>query len=601
MNQHTFHVPVMGIAYTVDTPVKVAHLGIDSVVSLVDDFLLEKLRKIYCMKYSLPYTEITDKIEDFRAERITSYLNLLHEVAEKKYEEIKSSASSKMDELREYMGMLPDSSAIKQEFKKFSSKRIDLNDIKTWVKNNLSMGSIDVNIMTKIDKENYLKGEKLPSEFNDAHAALRGYANSKLNSSVILSAGLNPRLYAYIENFKDFHPDSNGNIRKRIALKVSDFKSALIQGKYLAKKGLWVSEFRIESGLNCGGHAFATEGHLLGPILAEFKERREELVNSMHELFATAQKAKKRYIPASPLQLKVTAQGGVGTADEHQFLMENYQLDSVGWGSPFLLVPEATTVDATTLKQLEEAEEKDLYLSDISPLGLPFNSLRGNTKDLEKLSLIKEGKPGSACPRKFVALNTEFSNKGICTASRHYQNKKLKELDAQPLSGKDYMAKFNRIVEKSCICVGLGTPALLENQIDTKREGKGVSVCPGPNLAYFTKKMSLKDITDHIYGRKNMISRTDRPNMFMKELNMYVDYLKKKVKESDVNITLKQQNHLLRFGSNLDEGVDYYFMMYSGVKDMLESSRASVLEDLQSSRKAIRRLMNSVRKLPLSE
>jgi hypothetical protein len=26
--------------------------------------------------------------------------------------------------------------------------------------------------------------------------------------------------------------------------------------------------------LNCGGHAFATEGHLLGPILEEFKQRK---------------------------------------------------------------------------------------------------------------------------------------------------------------------------------------------------------------------------------------------------------------------------------------------------------------------------------------
>ena len=44
---------------------------------------------------------------------------------------------------------------------------------------------------------------------------------------------------------------------------MSDFRSALIQGKFLAKKGLEVAEFRIESGLNCGGHAFATDGHLM--------------------------------------------------------------------------------------------------------------------------------------------------------------------------------------------------------------------------------------------------------------------------------------------------------------------------------------------------
>ena len=38
---HSFHIPVMGIGFTVDTPVKVAQYGIDSVVSIVDDILLE--------------------------------------------------------------------------------------------------------------------------------------------------------------------------------------------------------------------------------------------------------------------------------------------------------------------------------------------------------------------------------------------------------------------------------------------------------------------------------------------------------------------------------------------------------------------------------
>ena len=38
--KHTFHIPVMGTGFTLDTPLKVAHLGIDSVVSIVDDVLI---------------------------------------------------------------------------------------------------------------------------------------------------------------------------------------------------------------------------------------------------------------------------------------------------------------------------------------------------------------------------------------------------------------------------------------------------------------------------------------------------------------------------------------------------------------------------------
>jgi len=38
-----------------------------------------------------------------------------------------------------------------------------------------------------------------------------------------------------------------GKYLKEIVLKVSDFRSALIQGKFLAKMGIWgVSEYRIE-------------------------------------------------------------------------------------------------------------------------------------------------------------------------------------------------------------------------------------------------------------------------------------------------------------------------------------------------------------------
>jgi len=457
------------------------------------------------------------------------------------------------------------------------------------------MGSIDVNIMTKVDKDNYKKGEKLPIEYNDAHAALRGFANSDLKSSIILSAGMNPRLYSYMEQFEDFYPDINGKIKKKIVLKVSDFKSALIQGKFLAKKGLWISEYRIESGLNCGGHAFATEGHLLGPILAEFRDNRKELIQSVHEILVQALSNKNRPVPTSELLLKITTQGGVGTAEEHQFLIDHYKVDSVGWGSPFLLVPEATTVDSSTLKQLIKAKEEDLYLSNISPLGIPFNSLKGNTKDLEKSSLIARGKPGSPCSKKFAALNNEFSEKTICTASRQYQSLKLKKLDKEGVSPNEYQNEFNKIVDKSCICVGLGTSTLLANNLDTRTEGNGVSVCPGPNMAYFSRSMSLKNITDHIYGRSNMISRNDRPNMFMKELKIYIDFLKEKIEEMKVSITKKQETYLLNFEKNLIEGINYYYSLFSELKGNFEDSKSTILNDLESNKKTLHLLLNKDR------
>lgn len=104
--------------------------------------------------------------------------------------------------------MLPDALQLKEEFNKLLNQNIQ--KVQNWLDEHLNLGSIDVNIMTKLDKENYFNNEKLSSEYNDAHAALRGFANSNLESSLVLSAGLNPRLYSYLEKFEDFYPDENG-------------------------------------------------------------------------------------------------------------------------------------------------------------------------------------------------------------------------------------------------------------------------------------------------------------------------------------------------------------------------------------------------------
>jgi hypothetical protein len=413
----------------------------------------------------------------------------------------------------------------------------------------------------------------------------------------VLSAGMNPRLYTYLEQFEDFYPDENGIIKKKIVLKVSDYRSALIQGKFLAKKGLWVSEYRIESGLNCGGHAFATDGFLMGPILNQFKEEKENLIQSVYEILAKALDQKNKVVPKSILPLKITAQGGVGTTEEHNFLINHYKVDSVGWGTPFLLVSEATTVDKSTIEKLVEAKEEDLYLSNISPLGIPFHSLKGNTKDLEKAQLIEKGRPGSSCPKKFVAMNKDFLDTGICTASRQYQHLKIKELDKQELAVEDYEYEYNKITEKSCTCVGLGTSALLAYGLDTKTEGPGVSVCPGPNMAYFAKTMELHEIIGHIYGKTNVITRKDRPHMFIKELHIYLDYLQARIAESRIEITDKQRKYFLTFAGNLNDGITYYQELFNNLKEEFPESKGQILCLLDEGRKTLKNLVQEIENL----
>ena len=580
-DKHTFHIPVMGLGFTVDTPVKVAKYGISSVISIVDDFMIEKMREAYCRMFNKPFNPISRKSEDFRAERITSYLNLIDEVVKEKFEELKNSIHEKSHELEKYFDMLPDFSGLKQKYKDLVQNNHSIKEIQAWLHKNLSLGSIDVNIMTKLDKPNFNKKEQLPVEFNDAHAALRGFAKSNLNSSIVLSAGMNPRLYGYMEKFNDFFPDEEGNLKKKITLKVSDYRSALIQGKFLAKKGLWVSEFRIESGLNCGGHAFASDGFLLGPILVEFKNKREELIQTLFEIYEKGLKNKNRLSPGKPSEIMFTAQGGVGTAEEHQFLVDHYNLDSIGWGSPFLLVPEVSIVDDETRELLRAAREEDLYLSSISPLGVPFNSLKGSSQDIITMERVEAGKPGSPCPKKYLVSNTEFTENYICTASSQYQKIKLKELDENDLSAEDHKKQFNKIVEKSCLCVGLSASALIVNKMPPESKEKSVAVCPGPNLAYFSEIVSLKQMIDHIYGRINIIKRNDRPNLFIKEIKIYIDYFKNKIEESSKPITDKQAKYFDLFQKNMMDGIEYYKELFSSVKENFEDIKSDVLRELE--------------------
>ena len=575
---HTFHIPVMGLAYTIDSPIRLGRYGISSVISIMDDDLIEKMNAFYSAKFEIPYHEITQKIHDYRALRITSYLNLVDKIVKEKFENFKAEIVENKTALENYIAILPIKSEIKKGLENLLENGFELKEnIKHYIESNLYSGDIDVNIMTKLDKDNFEKNEQLSIEFNDAHAALRGFANSNLESSVVLSAGMNPRLYSYFENFTSFFPDLNSHLKKKITLKVSDFRSAMIQGNFLAKKGLWVSEYRIESGLNCGGHAFATEGFLLGPILEEFKSKKDQLIQSAHELMTKALAQKEMNVPEKPLNLKITVQGGVGTSEEHEFLLDHYEVDSVGWGTPFLLVPEATSVDKETRELLIKAKEDDLYLSHISPLGIPFNTLRGTTNELFKQKRIDESKAGSSCPKRFLALSKDLDAKGICTSSKKYQDIKLAELEEQKdtLSEENFKKKSFNITEKACLCVGLANASYLENDIKIKGQAQGVIICPGPNMAYFDQEVSLSKMIQHIYGSANVLQNTHRPNMFVKELIMYVDYLKKEILNISNEITATQIKKLNAFKSNLLDGISYYEELFSN-ENYFGKSKATI-------------------------
>lgn len=553
---HSFHIPVMGLGFTVDSPLKVAKFGISSVVSIMDDHLLEEMRRLYSRKLAVPYIPIDDKMEDYRAKRITAYLNLLHDEVIRQIEAIKSQDFETGKDIEQYFELLPNSHPSKKMYHQMlQSQGNEKREQQALLKRSVLPGNIDVNIMTKVDKINFdNEGNELPREYSDALSALRGFANSKVNGSVVFSAGMNPALFSYAEQFADFFPDANGKIKKGIILKVSDYRSALIQGRFLAKKGLWVSEFRIESGLNCGGHAFATDGLLIGPILEEFKTNRDSLTQTLW--ISCQQILQEKGMPEMPVGLKpkITYQGGIGNARENQFLMEYYELDGTGWGSPFLLVPEATSVDEDTLQRLINARKSDFYLSHASPLGVPFNNLRTSSGEDQRKSRIAKNRPGSPCYKKFLTFSTEFSTKPICTASREYQNLKIKKFEA----GETSKQELDEVLEKDCLCEGLSAPAILNAGGTPKRNLNAVTICPGPNLAYFKGIFSLKEMVDHIYGKINLNLDPERPHVFIKELQLYVQHLKVEIEKTIPEKTAKYESYIEKFKKNLQDGIQYY-------------------------------------------
>ncbi len=596
-NPHTFFIPVMGTGFTIDTPLKVARYGISSVVSLVDDAFIERMRKYHCEQSGEPYEEICRGDDDARSRRITAYLNLLDKLVDKQVQRLRSSPFEAGSEITRYYRLLPES-----PIKDFYSTMLKTEDpvekerMQEALRARAVPGSIDVNIMTKVDRAVFAGGKPLAPEYSDAKAALRGFANSTVCSSVVFSAGLNPSLYSYAAKFKGFFPDDTGSLKKKITLKVSDYRSAEVQGKFLAKRGLWVSEYRVESGLNCGGHAFATAGHLLGPILEEFRNKRKDLIGLNFEIFSKAVRSMDSSVPDNPPGVRITAAGGIGTADEHEFLLKYYNLDSAGWGTPFLLVPEVTNVDEDHLRKLCEAGTKDVFLSGASPLKVPFWNLRNSASEESRRKHIEENNPGSPCPKGHGKIfDMEFTETPECLATRNYISRKLAQLEAEDLTESRRQNLKDEVLARSCICHDLSGGAMIKYGLD--KDAKP-AICCGPGIENFSKITSLEEMVDHIYGRLSLLARSDRPHVFLRELSLYIDHLRGEVEKFTLGLTANGPKYYREFRENLAESIEYYRNL---TRQFVEERRQVFLLELKEQKEALEQVLASMPAEMLSE
>ncbi|MBQ3778995.1 MAG: hypothetical protein II835_13180, partial [Fibrobacter sp.] len=334
---HKIHIPVMGICYTADTPIRVAHLGITSVISLVDDGLLEEYRMAYAERLGLDL----GSPQTTRIGRIRSYLDFVADEVERKFTRLCACRFDGGSDKDLYFLMLPLDSRLRVEydgiFAKTGLARIAAEAALT---EKMEPGEIQANIMVGLNHE------------EAAFDAVRGFAASKVSGALVLSAGVNLSVFEEIAKCKDFYRTGTRPPKKKIILKVSDYRSALVQGRYLAKKGLEVYEYRIESGVNCGGHAFFESKKLLLDVVREFVEKRKELFETTCSMIAANVPVQGILPPPSPA--RITAQGGLCTPEDIETVM-SLGIDGVGVGTPFLLVPQATSMDKATRRMLAAA------------------------------------------------------------------------------------------------------------------------------------------------------------------------------------------------------------------------------------------------------
>ena len=322
----------------------------------------------------------------------------------------------------------------------------------------------------------------------------------------------------------------------------------------------------------------------------EFKKNKEALDDNCRTLCNSVLVKKQREAIPNWVSSKITYQGGIGTSAEHNFLMSYYSTESTGWATPFLLVPEVTTLDNATRTLLKKSTKDDCYLSGISPLGVPFNTVK-NTASEQQKERVQFGHLEVLCPKGYLVFDTEFSKKPVCKASMFYQKRKIEKLKQLNLLSETYANEFDKIIDKACLCEDLAAPALIKYGIENNRPLKS-TVCAGPNIAYYNKIVSLKEMIDHIYGRINLIVDTRRPSFFVAELNMYIKHLRDEVKRLPEKVSQIDMKRLNNFANNLFDGIKYYVSLTNNIYKESEEYKKQMILDFSEAKESLQKLID---------
>ncbi len=141
-----------------------------------------------------------------------------------------------------------------------------------------------------------------------------------------------------------------------------------------------------------------------------------------------------------------------------------------------------------------------------------------------------QGHPGSSCPRGYLASNTELSEAADLHRVARVPARQARTRSASrspPPADTTDRARPRRLRQD----LHLPPPRQRRARRARHRRSPGlpVAVCPGPNLAWFDREYTLREMVDHIYGRGESLVPASRPHCLAKELEMFVDHFAKQV------------------------------------------------------------------------
>src|SRR5690606_12498497 len=90
MTLHTFHIPVLVLGYSVDSPIKGSTVGIRWLASSVDYVMIERMRHYHTLQEGEAYVPIQPDEDDFPSRRITSYVNLMNRIIDHKFNDLQT-------------------------------------------------------------------------------------------------------------------------------------------------------------------------------------------------------------------------------------------------------------------------------------------------------------------------------------------------------------------------------------------------------------------------------------------------------------------------------------------------------------------------------